>query len=97
MNNYTKDDALLELRKLREHLLAVVNTTIDALITRLESGEEITDSVIPLETIHPLYTTPAFFKGTKPAAVMFGDERVSAKKWRAIYTEILRRCRRRPG
>jgi len=95
MSNYTKDDALLELKKLREHLLTVVNTTVDALIDRLESGEDI-DTGLPCETVYPLSITPALFKGKKPTAVIFGEERVEVKKWKAAYTEILRRCARDP-
>jgi len=92
MSDYSKDDALLELEKYRERLLSGVNTAIDALAAQLENDDAGIDGELPDEIVYPLTVTPSLFKGRKPTAVFFGDERVSVKTWRAAYTEILRRC-----
>jgi len=91
MSNFTKDDALLELKKVREDLFNLVNTTIGTLITRLESGEDI-ENGLSFETVYPLSITPSLFKGTKPTAVIFGEERVEVKTWRTVCFEIMQRC-----
>jgi len=90
MSNFTKDDALRELKKVREHLLNVVNTTVDALIARLENGDEDIETGFPSETVYPLSIMPSLFKGTKPNAVIFGKERIAVKTWREAYSLILR-------
>ena len=92
MNNTQRETALTELHKLREDLLAVVNTTVDSLIARLENGEDIIDNVFPCETIYPLTTTASIFKGMKPAAVIFGDERIEVNNWRDVCLLIMRWC-----
>ena len=40
----------------------------------------------------PLTTTPHLFIGTKPAAVLFGTERVEVKTWREVYAAVIKRC-----
>jgi hypothetical protein len=39
-----------------------------------------------------LYTPPYHFVGTKPVAVLFGEERVDVKSWREVVGVILTRC-----
>ena len=42
-------------------------------------------------------TSPTYlFVGTKPAAVLFGDERVEVKTWRQVYAVIIGRCNENP-
>jgi hypothetical protein len=88
-----KELVLAELESARAKLLDIVNNGIDGLISRIEYGESI-DSGDPAnaETVYPLSTTPALFKGTKPTAVFFGEEKVAVKTWRKAYTLILQRC-----
>ena len=89
-----RDEVLLELENTRELLVSGITARIDALIDKVKSGEPLDDrddgSVI--EVIYPLSITPGMFKGTKPTAVFFGDEKVEVKKWRETYSLILRRC-----
>ena len=92
MKTPNKDTALLELEKAREQMLGVVNKSFDDLKARLEKGEDMDGDTLPCEIIYPLNTTPAFLNGLKPAAVIFGDERIEVAKWREAYTLILRRC-----
>ena len=44
------------------------------------------------ETRHSLNASSWLFRGTKPAAVIFGGHRVPVTTWREAYTQILRRC-----
>ena len=39
-----------------------------------------------------LVSPPALFKGTKPTAVFYGEEKVPVKTWFNVYSLILRRC-----
>ena len=89
-----REIVLSELEKVRDQLLFKVNAQIDALIERVKNGESLDDegdsSVV--ETVYPLSISPEFFKGTKPTAVYFGEEKVPVKTWRKAYTIILQRC-----
>jgi hypothetical protein len=39
-----------------------------------------------------MYKPPYYFIGTKPSAVMFGEERVDVKTWREVAGAILSQC-----
>ena len=49
------------------------------------------------ERIYPLAVPPYLFVGKKPAAILFGEERVTVKSWRDVYTTILKRCNDDPA
>ena len=83
-------DILQEIEKCRTELHVIVDAHMDAAVGRL-TGES-TDEDMPGEYEVTLRSNPSMLKGTKPAAVIFDDERVRVKTWRAVYTEILRRC-----
>ena len=88
-----KEAALLKLEETRVQLLALVNNSIDSLADRLNSGEPLTeDGSFATETTYPLSANPALFKGTKPTAIFFGEEKIEVKTWRKAYTIILQRC-----
>ena len=44
----------------------------------------------------PLTVNPHIFIGKKPAAVLFGEERVDAPTWKKVYAAILTRCNENP-
>jgi hypothetical protein len=44
------------------------------------------------ERVLPLSISPYHFVGTKPVAVLFGEERVEAKSWRQVYIAVIGRC-----
>jgi hypothetical protein len=44
------------------------------------------------ELIYPLSFPPHIFVGTKPAAVLFGEERVEVRSWRQVVGIILTQC-----
>ena len=88
-----KDIALYALEEVRAQLLDIVNGRIDALIIKVKNGEPLNNNgSADIETVYPLSISPAFFKGTKPTAIYFGDEKVAVKTWRKAYTLVLQRC-----
>ena len=44
------------------------------------------------EITFSLSASPYLFVGKKPAAVIFGDERVDVKTWRGVYAAVMKRC-----
>jgi len=94
-----KDAILSELEKVRGQMLGLINNNIDSIKTRIENGEPFDDkgNLSEIEMLYPLTISPALFKGTKPTAVFFGDEKVPVKTWRKAYTLILQRCAESPG
>ena len=80
---------IAEIKKALEAVKGSINTAFDSLLLSL-SGEETTG--LQAEYVYPLTTTPRYFIGTKPAAVLFGEERVDVKSWREVYTAVLKRC-----
>ena len=89
MDNVQKDTALLAIEECRAVLLEIVNGKMDALRQRILDGEGAQPCA---GSVYPLDIPPALFKGTKPAAVFFGEERVAADTWKKVYTEILAHC-----
>ncbi len=89
MNEESKQIALREIEENRARLIEVVNSKMDEARRIVLSGEA---SGKPNEIIYPLTVMPELFKGSKPTALIFGDERVPVKKWRTVYIEILKRC-----
>ena len=84
---------LSEIKKAWEATINAVNTAFDRIIQELESGETTgfaTD--LPMEYTYPFTADTNIFIGKKPAAVLFGDERVEADNWRKVYTAIIARC-----
>jgi hypothetical protein len=88
MDKEQKEAFLREVEEMREALIALVNERADEVKELVETGKQ----PKPRERVWSLATEPARFKGTKPAAVIFGDERVNTTKWRSVYIEVLRRC-----
>ena len=48
------------------------------------------------EWTYPFSCETYLFVGKKPAAVMFGKERIDVKSWRGVYAAILKRCNENP-
>ena len=48
------------------------------------------------ERTYPLTSPTYLFVGQKPAAVLFGEERVEVKTWRQVYAVIIGRCNENP-
>ena len=82
-----------EIKKASEVLKTSINATFDRLLLTL-GGEEAIGS--PTELVYSLAADTNAFIGTKPSAVLFGDERVEVKTWRGVYEVILKRCNADP-
>jgi hypothetical protein len=75
--------------KAREDLTSLVNTEFDRLIARLGGG----DAESPVaERAYRLTEQPLIIRGTKPSALLFGDERVEVKTWTQVFAIVLARC-----
>ena len=88
-------DIVKELEKIRASLSETVVTAFDRLIAKAENPDLDTDTAESEITV-PLSVNPSFFIGKKPAAVLFGQERVAAKSWHDVYGVILTRCIENP-
>jgi hypothetical protein len=77
------------LDKAREDLTALVNTEFDRLIARL-GGSDVEPLVA--ERTYRLAEQPLLIRGTKPAALLFGNERVEVKTWKQVFAVVLARC-----
>jgi hypothetical protein len=80
---------ITEIKKAHEETLNIVNRAFDHLLRTLGGGET---TGLPTEYAYPLTTDTNIFIGKKPAAVLFGEERVDVKTWHDVYTAILKRC-----
>jgi len=88
-----KNAVMHKLENARTKMLTIVNNSIDLLINEVKNGESfINDDSFAAETIYPLGINPAMFKGTKPTAVYFGNEKYEVKTWREAFALILQRC-----
>ena len=91
-----KSIALSEIEKARGQITDIFNAVIgklDELKIRIENGEPIDNGTSSdIETLYPLRTSPSLFKGTKPTAIFFSEEKIPIKTWRKAYTLILQRC-----
>jgi hypothetical protein len=84
-----KEKQLREIEETRVKLVGHVNAKMDELRDIVLTGNAPDRD---REIIWPLTTMPELFKGRKPAAILFGEERVPVSKWREVYTLILKRC-----
>ena len=84
-------DIVKELEKTRVSLNNTVITAFDRLIEGLENPDNDVGTA-EYELIFPLSADPYIFIGKKPAAVLFGQERITVKSWRDVYGVILTRC-----
>ena len=84
---------IAEIKKAFETVKSSINTAFDLLILSLCEGES---TGLQAESIYPLTTPPRYFIGIKPAAVLFGEERIDVKSWRDVYAAVLKRCNSDP-
>ena len=86
-------DAIEEIKMAQTYLMHEINRTFEELtkklqnmdVTQIAAGKE-------YETIFPLSTDPAIFKGRKPTFVLFGEERFVANTWKTVFKLIIQRC-----
>ena len=89
-------DMIEELKNIRDSIIKSVDRRIARLIYELENPGSAEETPVKSEWDIPFSATPSVFVGKKPAAVLFGNERVDAKSWREVYAVILTRCNENP-
>jgi hypothetical protein len=87
-------NAIQEIQNIRSEIMLKVDAAFTELIRKLESGANTSEIRWSgnYETVYPITSNPAIFKGKKPTAVMFGDERIDVGKWKTVVEEIMKRC-----
>jgi hypothetical protein len=87
-------NVIREIQNVRSEIAIKTDAMFDELIRKLESGAETVERgrAENYETIYPITTNPAIFKGKRPTGVIFEGERVNVSKWKTVVEEIMRRC-----
>jgi hypothetical protein len=82
-----------ELEHIRSEILKT-DASLKALIRRLESYPNTAEKPPSenFETIYPITVDAAIFKGKKPTAVLFGNERIGTRNWNSVAELIMKRC-----
>lgn len=83
-------DMIKNIREKQNEIIMIVNTLFDELIKevsniQIEQNEKLND----FETILPLSNTK-IFKGKKPIAVIFGENRIITPTWKIVVETILK-------
>ena len=81
---------ILEVKAAQAYLVKEVNKTFEELIKTLQSTEEIGKK--EYETVYPLTTDPAIFKGKKPTGVLFDENRIIAHTWKNVFKILILQC-----
>jgi hypothetical protein len=87
-------NAIQEIQNIRSEIMLKVDTAFTELIRKLERSSDNSERrwVGNYETVYPITVNSAIFKGKKPTAVLFGDERIEVSKWKTVIAEIMKRC-----
>jgi len=82
-----------ELENIRSEIL-MTDAKLKKLIVKLSNHDNLieTRSAANFETVYPININPAVFKGKKPTAVLFGEERMEVHSWKAVAEVIIKRC-----
>jgi hypothetical protein len=91
-------NVIQEIQSIRSQIMLEVDEAFTTLIRKLERNTISVENlpVEDFETVYPITVNPAIFKGKKPNAVIFGNVRVTARTWKMVLKEILRRCNEEP-
>jgi len=82
-----------EVRKTQKYLINEINRIFDEVANVLQNREDENERELPVfETVYPLTTDPAIFKGQKPTCVLFGEERAIAHTWKNVFKLLILRC-----
>ena len=86
-----------EIKRLHGQLIEV-ETAFAEFIRKMENNTVTVErrKAEEYEVIYPIAMTPSVFKGKKPIAVNFGNERVKVCSWQMVLKEIVRRCNEDP-
>ena len=91
-------NVMQEIMNLRSLINLEVDKAFDEFIKKAENrGERIEIRTAGnYETIYPITVNPAIFKGKKPTAVIFSNERIDVTKWKTVVEKIMSDCNADP-
>ena len=86
-------NVMQEIQNIRS-LVLKADAAIETFIRKLENNEADTERITAgnYEAVYPITVNLSVFKGKKPTMVMFEDECVEVRNWKAVVAEIMRRC-----
>lgn len=89
-------DTIQELQNFRTQLIQQINVQFDDLIQKIRTEQDTTESVPDIrnyESVYPLTTATAVFKGKKPTGVIFSDQtREDVSTWKRAVKVVLKKC-----
>ena len=90
-------DAIREVKIAQAYLTQEMGRIFDELVKKLQSTDEAELNETRIyETIYPLSTDSAFFRGKRPTCVLFGTERAVAYTWKTVFKLVILRCNANP-
>ena len=86
---------IADVKTTQAYLVNEINRIFEEVAKVLKNMEgEGETEVRTYETVYPLTTDPAIFKGRKPTCVLFGEERVIAHTWKNVFKILILQCNR---
>lgn len=84
-------DLINYIREKQNELVLMINSTFDEIVKEVEKNHSEKEYYEKeYETTYPI-TSPSSFKGKKPIAVLFNEERVITSTWKNVVKTILQR------
>jgi len=80
---------IVEIKKACETIKSSINSAFGRLLLTLDGAEA---AELTAEYTYPFTADTSIFIGKKPAAVLFGEERIEANNWRKVFAAILSKC-----
>jgi len=86
-------DTIREVKMAQAYLTQEIGRVFDDLVKKLQSTDEVElNGIKTYETMYPLSTDSALFKGKRPTCVLFGTERVVAYTWKNVFKIVILQC-----
>jgi len=86
-------DTIREVKMAQAYLTQEIGRVFDELVKKLENSNESEPcEARTYETIYPLSTDSAIFKGKRPTCVLFGTERAIAYTWKTVFKLVILQC-----
>ena len=84
-------NVIKDIREKQNELIVMINTIFDEMVKEVENFKNENNEInIEYESLYPITNTTGF-KGKKPIAVKFGNERVITPTWKVVVETILKR------
>lgn len=80
-----------ETKEAQAFLVAEINKAFDGLLKKLQ-GDEVESDKKQYETVYPISSNLASFKGKSPIYVIINDKRVIAHTWKNVFKIIILLC-----